>query len=143
MECVVAWFWECGSSVRMSFCAAHFSVTAFVEILKTTNAAKRSFLTQSPWSFCGKRILHQRGEIAGAQRNHLVVEIVAGVVQKAVVRTAALAEEYIRARPLEQHVGKILAAHHRRVVGDDVVLAEHPLADPRGELRFAGAVDGA
>ena len=46
----------------------------------------------------GQGFLDQRREVAGAERDDLVVEVVARVVQEAVVRPAALAEEYVGAR---------------------------------------------
>src|SRR5689334_22983956 len=84
--------------------------------------------------------LHQRGEIAGAERNHLVVEIVIRIVQHAAGAsrdvTPTLPEEGVCAGALLQEVGEVLAAHRRLVLGDDVVGAEEPLRHLGGEARL-------
>src|SRR6185295_12253231 len=58
----------------------------------------RRFTSGDPRSLQRQGFLDQRSEEACAQRNHVVVEVVARVVQVAVVRPAALAEKHIRTR---------------------------------------------
>src|SRR5579859_7251087 len=89
-----------------------------------------------------KRFLDERREVAGAERNHLVVEIVVRIVQQAAALHSALAQEHVGAGAFLQHVREVLAAHGRLVLGDDVVGAEKPLADLGGERGFARAVHG-
>src|SRR6266403_4032949 len=143
---VVAWFCECGSIVRMSFCAAQRSSTCACAAPATSASASISVLIISSSSVLLERqaLLHQRGEIAGAQWNHLVVEIVIRIVQHAPARprdvTRALPEEGVGAGPLLQEVGKVLAAHRRLVLRDDVPGAEQALRHVGGETRLARAV---
>src|SRR3954447_18087132 len=119
MACVVAWFCECGSIVRMSFCAAHFSVTALAGPPISARIAAKSRMFSSPL-FERQGLFGERGEIARAQWNHLVVEIVVGIVQQAAAGGAALSEKDIGARPRLQEVGEVLVAHGRLVLGDHV-----------------------
>src|SRR3989338_7274321 len=77
---------------------------------------------------------HKRGEITRAQRDHFVVEIEMRVVQEAAAGAAPLAQPDIGAGTLEQQVGKVLAAHRRVRVGDDVAGTEHPLPDAPRQL---------
>src|SRR5690349_14846193 len=72
---------------------------------------------------------YQRGEVARAQRDHLVVEVELRVVQEAAAGSAALAEPDVGAGALREHVGEVLAAHRRRRIGDHVAFAEDALAD--------------
>src|SRR4051812_46221200 len=144
MACVVAWFCECGSSVRMSFCAAQRSVTAWACAATSARMKANSLMVYSSRLLERKRFLDQRREIPGAERNHRIVEIVVRIVQHAADQVpglgAALPEKHVGPRPLLQHVREILAAHGGLVLGDDVFRAKQPLADLRGELRLAGAV---
>src|SRR5438874_13233206 len=132
MAMVVAWFCECGSSVRMSFCAAQRSVTAWAGAATSANMSSKVRIV-SPL-FERKRFLDQRREVAGAERNHLVVEIVVGIVQQAAAGGAAQAEEHVGAGALLQHEREVLPAHGRLVLGDDVAGAEQALAHLRREL---------
>src|SRR5207237_8862127 len=135
MECVVAWFCECGSIVRMSFCAAQRSVTAWTGAAISARMSTKDRM-QSPL-FERQALFHQRREIAGAQRNHLVIEVVVRIVQEAAPWGAALPEEHVGAGTFLQHVGEVLAAHGRLVLGDDVLGAEQALSYLRGELGLA------
>src|SRR6184192_508816 len=111
MACVVAWFCECGSIVRMSFCAAQRSVTAACAGPSASARMKSSVRIIPPPGLLERQaFLHQRGEIAGTERNHLVVEIVIRIVQQATATGAALAEESIGAWTLLQEIGEVLAA---------------------------------
>src|SRR5436190_1466730 len=118
MECVVAWFCECGSSVRMSFCAAQRSVTAWAGAAAGARLSS-SVLTAVPL-FERQGFFHQRSEIAGAERNNLVVEVIVRVMQQAAAGGAALPEKHVGSRARLQHVGEVLAAHGRLVLSDDV-----------------------
>src|SRR5690349_18864390 len=140
MACVVAWFCECGSSVRMSFCAAHFNVTAWAGA--TTSASTSSSVLIFPPLFERQCFFDQRGKVARAERNHLVVEIVIRVVQQASPRRTALAEEHIGARPRLKHVGEVLASHGGFVIRDDVLVAEDLATDLGGEGGLARTVHG-
>src|SRR5256885_7129260 len=139
MACVVAWFCECGSMVRMSFCAAHFSVTAWSGA--AASASMRSQMRMFPPLFERQGLLGERGEIPGAERNYLVVEIIIRVVQQTAAGGAALAEEHVGTGALLQKVGEILAAHGRLMLGYDVLSAEHALADIGGKAGLARTVD--
>src|ERR1041384_6898341 len=116
MACVVAWFCECGSIVRMSFWAAPRSSTwACAGPAASASSSNSVRIIASPPGLLERQtFLHQRGEIAGAQRNHLVGEIVIRIVQHAARCAgdviAALAEESVRAWALLQEIGEILAA---------------------------------
>src|SRR5262245_25472806 len=105
---VVVWFCECGSKVRMSFCAAQRRLTAWAGRARTSSAAARSFFMVSLFQW--HRLFRQGREIARAQRDDFVVEIELRVVQEAVARPAALAEPDVGAGPRLQHVGEVLAA---------------------------------
>src|SRR4051812_47584434 len=99
MACVVAWFCECGSSVRMSFCAAQRRFAASADPAMSVRMSNR-YRTVPPLPLFERQgLFHQRREVARAERDHLVVEIVVRVVQQAAAGGAALAEEYIRAGP--------------------------------------------
>src|SRR5438477_12962652 len=110
MAWVVAWFCECGSIVRMSFCAAQRSSTwacagpaaSASRNTRKTGTDPIAFIVSSSLLLERQALLHQRGEIAGAQRNYLVVEIVVRIVQEAAAGSAALAEEGVGARALLQ-----------------------------------------
>src|SRR5258708_21062373 len=105
----------------MSFCAAHRRLAPWTANATSSSEARMILFIGSSSRqnlFDGQALFHQRGEIAGAQRDHFVVEVVVGIVQETAVRAAALAQEYIRPRPLDRHVREILASHHRRMGGD-------------------------
>src|SRR5213080_4411869 len=124
--CVVAWFCECGSIVRMSFCAAQRSSTCACAEPAASASSKSSvrIIPPRPGLLERQAFLHQRGEIAGAQWNHLIVEIVIRIVQHAPAgprdMTRALPEEGVGPGPLLQQVGEVLATHGRLVLRDDV-----------------------
>src|SRR5688572_25732492 len=124
----------------MSFCAAHFRLAAWTSPANASSKANTSVLISPPLSDW-QRFLDERSKVAGAQRNHLVVEIVIRIVQKATSGRAALAEEHVSTRPCLEHVREVLSPHGRLVLGNHVALAEDPLADLRRELRLARAVD--
>src|SRR5256885_13767499 len=106
------------------------------------NCSSATGIARFSMLFQRQRLLGECGEVAGAERNHFVVEVEGRVVQEAAARPAALPEPDISARPSLEHVGKILAAHGGIDIGEDVAATEELLADSRGELRFALAVDG-
>src|SRR2546425_5828139 len=118
----------------MSFCAAHRSVTAWTGAATSANRSSKVRIVSPLFERQG--FLDQRREVAGAERNHLVVEIVVRIVQQAAAGSAALAEEHVSARPLLQHEREVLTAHGRLVLGDDVAGAEQALADLGGKLGF-------
>src|SRR3954453_21317335 len=76
-------------------------------------------------------------EHAGADRQNLVVEDVAWIVQR---HRAFLAEPEIGAGHGVQHVGKILAAHLRRRPGDDFAGIDDGTRDLGNDLRMLLAV---
>src|ERR1039457_3128463 len=149
MAWVGEWFCECGSSVSMSFCTAHLSVaawpgTASVASTATTAAAnmRANVMMISSFSLLyRKRFLDQRRKIAGAERNHVVVEIVVRIVQEAVKRTTALAEPGVGTGARLQHIRKVLAAHRRLPVGMDIALAEDLLPDLGRKQGLALGID--
>src|SRR5262245_46409136 len=108
----------------MSFCAAHFRLAAWADENAVAQAsASKSFFMVPPLSlFNRERFLDQRGEIAGAERNHFIVEIVVWIVQETGSRltpgSAPLAEKHVGPGPRLQHVGEVFAAHCRLVLGD-------------------------
>src|SRR5512134_3057186 len=96
----------------MSFCAAHLRFTPWASPAHASSVANTSFfMSLLLSSFDRQGFFHQRGKVAGAQRDHLIVEIVLGIVQKTTARRAALAEEDIGAGPGLQHVGEVLPTH--------------------------------
>ena len=54
MLLVVAWFCACGSSVRMSFCAAHLSSLAWTALTETSVA-------DMPKASASKRVVRRMG----------------------------------------------------------------------------------
>src|SRR5437868_12338591 len=90
MPCVVAWFCECGSSVRMSFCAAQRKVTACTGRATRTESRTSSRFMKPPL-LDRKGFLDQRRQIAGAERDHVVVEIVVWIVQEAATHFPVIA----------------------------------------------------
>ena len=71
-------------------------------------------------------------------RDRLVVEVVARIVQAGRV---AIADEDKGAGTGEQHVGKILAAHHRIEIAKDLAFAGNILRCRKGVGGFLAVVD--
>ena len=71
----------------------------------------------------GIAVSTSRAQYDDAGRDRLVVEVVGRVMQ---ARAVAVADEDEGAGPRLQHEGEILAAHQRRRVGVDALVARRP-----------------
>src|SRR5258708_9854450 len=111
-------------------------------------AARRIEARRTPWllrglrqGLAGELLLDQGHPIGGADRQDLVVEVVARIVDHAAAFAVAIADPDVAARLLEQHPGEILAAHGGRRVAVDVVEADQGGGRAGGGLRLLHPVD--
>src|SRR5690606_26114691 len=78
----------------------------------------------------GERLFGEPHPVADTMRDDLVVEVVGRIAEPGRI---AVADEDEGAGPGLQHIGKILAAHDRRRVVDDILFAGDLPGDAAGE----------
>ncbi len=86
-------------------------------------------------------LLGERHPVAGADGQHLVVEVVIGAVQPRRLGPLSGAEPDVAAGLRLQHVGEVLAAHLRRRIGDDTGGTDDRGGGGQGVRGLVDAVD--
>src|SRR5713226_1975147 len=87
-----------------------------------------------------QRRLDEPRPIGRAERQDIVVEVVAGMVE--ILAVLAVADPHVAARPRLQHEGEILGAHAGQDIASDIALADDLLEHAGGKLGLRRGVDG-